>query len=219
MLTGKLYFANTVGQACNLEALGFKVIYAGEGSPIPPSFIRLPILLPPIDAVDADVNDNIGLFENIYFNHLAYNEAVLDTIATIIVALYHNTNLVIYMEGEGLRHIPFFRNFMVTYYGIAIGDENIAFSYNPAFNTVIGNILYSYMDGFISYPQFISILSCDPNYLQTLSNPLVVIFNGLGKLAMELRVPIEALPAKIYEISQYQKRFMSMKGPLITIEE
>lgn len=157
MIKGTIYAVTDIGLA--LQAMqGSKVLYIGELNPnIPEGFIECSVLLPPYEAVSAEIDGDMNAFEAIYGSHLTFSDACYGMFATILIVLNRGINITIYVEnGDELSHFNYLLRYIETTYGIQIGTANRPFYYDPKFNEQTSAILYSYMDGFISEQEFIS---------------------------------------------------------------
>lgn len=121
------------------------------------------ILLPPYQAVMAEMDGDMGTFYNLYGQHLATKEAD-SYICLIIAALVRGINILIYIPKDefGLTFTSAFMQYLQMVYGITVGTENIPCNYNPEFNAVLCNRLYIhefiiYEEFMVAYPANVSI--------------------------------------------------------------
>lgn len=92
------------------------------------------ILLPPYEASVAEVDNNMQMFKEIYFNHLSNGEA-FEYISIMLRALVDGRNILIYLtksESE-MSYIPAFIEYMFYNFGIMIGTEHNQFQINPSY--------------------------------------------------------------------------------------
>jgi len=155
MLTnkGSIYLVNDINFAleCSYRQ-GCKVIYIGElNMNLPKSFVSFGALLPPYDALNAEIDGDKQAYAYIYENYLSSNQVVYEIFASIIVALYSGVNMLIYVEeGDELSHLNFLLEYMQVKFGITVGTDVTPFMYNPMYDSFISMILYTYLDGFIT---------------------------------------------------------------------
>ena len=160
MLTnkGSIYLVNDVNFAleCNYKQ-GFKVIYVGElNMNLPKSFISFGALLPPIEALNAEIDGDMASYAYIYEAYFNSNRVVYEIFASIIVALYSGQNMLIYVEeGDNLSHLNFLLEYMQVTFGITVGTDVSPYMYNPMYDSFISMILYTYLDGFITPEQLL----------------------------------------------------------------
>lgn len=168
MIKGSIYAVTDIGLA--MQAMhGSKVLYIGELNPnIPQGLIECSVLLPPYEAVSAEIDGEMNAFEAIYGSYLTFSEACFGMFTTILVALNRGVNITMYVEnGSELSHFNYLLRYFENTFGIIIGTAQRKFSYDRRFNWQTAAILYSYMDGFIDEGEFI-INQTDINILMML---------------------------------------------------
>jgi hypothetical protein len=188
MIRGTLYAVSDINIA--LQSMqSCKVLYIGElNNSIPKEFIECSVLLPPYEAVFAEVDGDIASFEAIYNHYLTYSDQCFGMFATILVALNRGVNILMYIEnGDDFAHFNFLLRYIQGTFGITVGSENMNFQYNPEYNWLISSILYSYMDGFIDEYEFIMnqnnfnlVLALDQNHPFT--KPITKLANKFGNM-------------------------------------
>lgn len=168
MIKGTIYAVTDVELAMQCLQTS-KVLYIGElNMNLPKGFIECSVLLPPYEAVSAEIDGNIPAFEEIYRNYLTFSEQCYGMFATILIALKNGINITMYIEnGDNLSHMNFLLRYIEQTFGIVVGTAERPFSFLPEFNWQTAAILYSYMDGFISEAEFI--------YHQNNANQLIML--------------------------------------------
>lgn len=207
-LAGNIFIADSVQTAMEFQSMGYRIMYIGDNQPICDQFIPAPILLPPLDAVNADVDGNVGLFENLYYTHLRANSVAVATIDTMLVALYKGVNIALLFEGDGLSHIDFFAKFMYMNYGIVIGTKtnDCCMDLDCVNNVNITTALYIFRNGAITFHEFLSDLTPEKvYYLFNMDDP---IHFPISKLSMELGNP-NITPEQIIERSAFIRSYYS----------
>jgi hypothetical protein len=155
MLTnkGSIYLVNDINFAleCSYKH-GSKVIYIGElNMNLPKSFVSFGALLPPYDALNAEIDGDVQTYAYLYENYLNNSQVAYEIFASIIVALYSGVNMLIYVEeGDELSHLNFLLEYLQVKFGITVGTDVSPFMYNPMYDSFIAMILYTYLDGFIT---------------------------------------------------------------------
>jgi hypothetical protein len=87
----------------------------------PGYFISGTVLLPPIDAVIAEIDGDEQKYDMIYYNHLSY-PIVQEYMSTIIAFLYKGGKLLLYFPNEEYNNTMIkLLNFIMAIYGIHIG--------------------------------------------------------------------------------------------------
>lgn len=91
------------------------------------------VLLPPYEALSADIDGNIQMSDNIYYQYLMGIDR-MNVISTIIAALHMGKNLAFYIpfdESVSFRFAANLVQFFITNFGIYIGD-GIGLGFQPA---------------------------------------------------------------------------------------
>lgn len=137
---------------------GGKVIYIAD-EPNPeisnnPFIVTAGVLLPPFEAIQAELDDNIEQAIGIYEMYLSNSEANMYIISLVAAALKQIPIGILFGRDEKNMQFPnIFINFLYKYYGIVLGIKNmmnpyIEYSYMP----IILAKLYSF--NLIDYPTF-----------------------------------------------------------------
>ena len=72
MITGTINVVTDIQLAMQFSQQ-CKVLFIGElNNQLPPNFIEYSILLPPVEALEAEINGNIEVYYNIYSQYLTY---------------------------------------------------------------------------------------------------------------------------------------------------
>ena len=123
-----------------------KVIYIGEAQNIPPQFVACPILLPPFEALNAEVDGNLQMYDQIYQNYLNSDKEVYDTVITILTSVFLGINVIFYIENSNeFHHRDELRKFFMTKFGICIGYQMENFFIAPNYIPIIQALLYEFM--------------------------------------------------------------------------
>jgi hypothetical protein len=109
--------------------------------------IGIPFLLPPYTALEEENMGNLQNFYNLYYQHLASDEAD-NYIVTLLTGLYRGFNILFYVpadESDGME----FRNALLKYiqdvFGLTIGSkENPRSGFNIAYEDIIRLKMYYY---------------------------------------------------------------------------
>lgn len=183
-----------------------RVIYIGELNPQIPQdyFITYSNLLPPYEALDAEIDGNMELYNQIYFTHLTQNEYCFQAFATILVALFKGVNVTLYIEnGNSLAHAQFLLNYMQRTFGIICGTQQNMFAFDPNYSAQTAIILYSFLDGFITLPDLLTEAPIQA-IIEMSSIPFI---NPLEKAAREEHVDLSII---IPWLAAYQNRLSIM---------
>lgn len=213
MLTnrGSIYLVNDVNFAleCSYK-MGSKVIYVGElNMNLPKSFISFGALLPPVEALNAEIDGDMASYAYIYENYFNSSKVVYEIFATIIVALYHGQNMLIYVEeGDNLSHLNFLVEYLQVKFGITVGNDVCPYMYNPMYDSFIAMILYTYLDGFITPEQLL--LTTPIDHLMAYEfNPN---FNDpVRKLMFQIFGREFTFDDVVAKIAEYQRRLLSTR--------
>lgn len=224
MIRGAIYAVTDMGLAMQSIMQGCKVLYVGELNPnIPQGFIECSVLLPPYEAVSAEIDGNMDMYESIYGSYLTFSDACFGMFATILVALNKGVNITMYVEnGDELSHLNYLLRYFEGTYGLIVGTATRQFSYDERFNSQTAAILYSYMDGFIDETEFM-INQSDINMLITLdqSHPFIKPIEKIVRKFNLQAVPdiVSWLNAYRNMVVLYGKYGQIIPGNIITIEK
>lgn len=213
MLTNKgtIYLVNDLNFAleCNYK-LGYKVIYVGElNMNLPKTFISFGALLPPYDALNAEIDGDTQAYAYIYENYLNSNQVTYEIFASILVALYSGVNMLIYIEeGDNLSHLDFLLQYMQVKFGITVGTDVCPFTYNPMYDSYISMILYTYLDGFIT-PET---LLCNMPIDHLLAYEMNSFFNDpVRKLMLQIFGREFTFEEAVARIADYQRKILATR--------
>lgn len=201
-----------------------KVVYIGEiqqqNKHLP--LIELSVLLPPYQALDADINGDINSYNQIYYDYLTRMEQCYDAFATIIVSAYKGVNILLYVENAELSHKKFLIDYMRARFGIQIGSATTPFGIDPRFEMLIRHIAYSYLDGFISFDYYTDALAASPiNDIGTSIfelDQMLIFSNAVGQISRQQNVPPNYVYNYINEVIQKKRMLIEAfqnKGPVI----
>ena len=147
---GSILFSDSQADLKDAIAGGFTIValvedqakYQGFG------FVTLGILLPPPEAISAEIDQRYDEAAAIYISYLNTPER-LSVLAMLLTALYSGKKLLIYLprdESMNFQFIQVFAQFFANYFGITIGssavDSNM--SMEPACMANIANVMYSF---------------------------------------------------------------------------
>lgn len=156
-----------------IEALRYsKVLYVGESNPEVANSDIIPcsILLPPVDAVAAEIDNNMQAYVSIYGNYLLTSKTCYEMFATIFVALHQGINVTLFIQNPEMAHFKFLMQFFADNFGILVGSNTNTFTYDMNAEPKIAAILYTFMDGYISDIEFLNYIRYDLNILRTIEN-------------------------------------------------
>lgn len=124
-----------------------KTIYVGEAfqpNQLPQGFIPFSILLPPYEAIEAEINGDMNRYNQLYTQHLLSKDCV-DAIATIATVLWAGTNIIMYIEnGDALHHMQFLIKFFITNLGLIPETPQNPFAFDPAYSSIMVLLLYGF---------------------------------------------------------------------------
>ena len=207
MFMGSINIVDDLNLAIQCSGQGCKVIYIGElNNNLPPQFITCPMLLPPYEALNAEVDGNMQLYNDIYCQHLNCTKECYDTFMTIIVSIFRGDNIIFYIEnGSDLSHKDFLIGYFMNRFGILLGSENSNFSISPAFLPMLLALIY----------EFVGDKYIDPNYMlmQIDYNQLICIpqyYPFAGYLFEKLFADLGC--ANLEELKVYQDYLLKFKG-------
>ena len=196
MFMGSINIVDDLNLAIQCSGQGCKVIYIGElNNNLPPQFITCPMLLPPYEALNAEVDGNIQLYNDIYY-----------TFMTIIVSIFRGDNIIFYIEnGSNLSHEDFLMGYFLNRFGILVGSEKSNFNINPSFLPMLLALIY----------EFVGDKYVDPNYMlmQIDYNQLICIpqyYPFAGYLFEKLFADLGC--ANLEELKVYQDYLLKFKG-------
>ena len=146
MITGTINIVTDINLAMQWSQQ-CKVLFIGElNSQLPPNFIEYSILLPPVEALEAEINGDTQTYNNIYTQHLTYNPYCQEAIATILAAINKGVNIIFYIEeGNNLSHKDFLMSYFFNVFGITLGSDITNFSYKWDYVGIINTIIYTWL--------------------------------------------------------------------------
>lgn len=213
MLNGKgsIYLVNDINLALECQyKQGCKVIYIGElNMNLPKSFVSFGALLPPFDALNAEIDGDMASYAYIYENYLNSSQVSYEIFASIIVALYSGANLLIYIEeGDNLSHLNFLLEYLQVKFGITVGTDVSPYMYNSMYDSFISMILYTYLDGFITPEQLLFNLPMEHLMVYEM-NPF---FNDpVRKLMIQIFGREFTYDEVINKIAEYQRKILATR--------
>jgi hypothetical protein len=151
ILSGTIFITSDLDVVRDLS-INHKIVVFGETAPtcIPTEYIiPASILLPPYEALEAEIDGNLEKYGYIYSAHLQTKEAS-EFIAVLILAVLRGANILLYITLDELElsYCNFFLAYMYNKYGIAIGTHKSPFSYegqvNEMFDWILCNELYRF---------------------------------------------------------------------------
>ncbi|WP_301214362.1 hypothetical protein [uncultured Clostridium sp.] len=221
LLIGSLNVVTSIEMAIN-ASYSSKVLFIGElNNNIPNTFIPCSILLPPYNAINAEINGDIQSYTNEYTCHLGLDRNCFEMFATILVALHQGINITLFIENSELMHYQFLLNYLQNTYGITAGTEQSMYMYNKAFDASNATILLSYMDGYISVEEYLDYINNDLNcifqmegipYILDIPELIICDYYGIPKENVDNRRRV------IAEVL-YKRAYMHTKGPLVVFEK
>lgn len=144
MITGTLTMVNNLNTAIQTaQMFPCKIVFIGELKQLPQGIIEYSILLPPVEALNAEVEGNIQQYNMIYNQYLMYTPYCQEAIATILAAISRGVNIVVCIEeGDNLSHGQFLWNFFKNTFGLIMATVNNPFQFNANYLPIINMILY-----------------------------------------------------------------------------
>lgn len=146
MITGTINIVTDINLAMQWSQQ-CKVLFIGElNSQLPPNFIEYSILLPPVEALEAEVNGDTQTYNYIYTQHLTYNPYCQEAIATILAAINRGVNIIFYIEeGNNLSHKEFLMSYFFNVFGITLGSDMTNFGYKCDYVGIINTVIYTWL--------------------------------------------------------------------------
>lgn len=160
LIKGSIYLTCDPTIVSNAPYNNARVIVLADGLqnplPIDPRLITYgSILLPSYNAIEAEFDNNLALFANLYETELF--GVVQDKFIVLLLAmLAKKINVILYIERDEYINLHFKEvlvNHINSMYGILIGDETHKFSYNQAYDSMLISKFYFY--DYISGMEFI----------------------------------------------------------------
>lgn len=188
MFKGSIYLVQDINLAIQCGSQGSKVIYIGEfNNNIPPQFINCPILLPPYEALNAEINGDMNSYIATYSQYLSNNKECYDTFMTIITALFNDTNIIVYVEeGNNLQHANILMQYMSNMFNIQIGTDTIPSVINPDYIPILIALIYDFIEGIITAD---TVLLFNQSFDNIINIPMIYMYAGylLDKLIKDTK--------------------------------
>ena len=185
-----LLFTADINSAIYASRVGTKVLYVGESmQELPECFIPCSILLPPFNALNAEIDGDIKTYKDLYFSYLNFNLDCFEMIGTMLAALYSGVSMTIYVEnGNELSHMNTLIEYFALFHGIhAIIDKvRPTYAYDITFNAKNAAVLYNFYDGFMSAYTFLSFIP-NMNVLYNVIN-MPYCTRTVDKIVQELQI-------------------------------
>ena len=171
MFNGMILFSDNPGDI-NMAIANHFVVIAMVDDPQkyrPYGIVTLGNLLPPYEAIAAEIDGNKPLSEQIYAQYLN-SPNVVNTIGSLLAALVGDKNILLYLprdESMSFDFIQVFANHMQNMFGIIIGStaKPSELENNPIKIANIANILYGF--DYIPFSMYCEIMpeGCCPSEL------------------------------------------------------
>lgn len=150
MMKGTIYITNDINYA-NSAIINSRIVAIGEIDEMTLralNGVRGSIILPPYTAIEAELDNDVNRFVQIYTQYLDSYE-VQSFIAVIIKAIHSGINILLYLSPDE-SEMGYSRAFMeyMKRYGMVIGTVNSPFMYDVSFDGI--NLSLMYMNDLIS---------------------------------------------------------------------
>lgn len=172
LINAPIKFVNTLQDAMYFSSMS-QILYVGEEQSIPTFFVRVPALLPPIEAAYSEMNGDMKTYYGIYDQYLYNSPVVKEIFINILSLLNAGTPITIYIQdGNDLtigQYLPivFYKYFgLYNYETVKDVDMNGReyFPFNnplPEYNDTIATLLYTTGNGIIDSTTFITSVTKD----------------------------------------------------------
>ena len=171
--SGSLSICNDISMISSGLTYNTKVLYVGELNNNINGVIPFSILLPPYQALEAEINGDMEMYSRFYTSHLMLPEC-MEAVAMIAASIWSGNHVVLLIENGGcLQHMQFLLNHFINNFGLIPATPNTPFQFNTEFSTIIATLLFYYTD-LVSPNDYIKELQ-DVNVLVNLNNS---VFNG-----------------------------------------
>lgn len=148
MVIGTINMVTDINLAMQCYSQGCKVIMIAECKDNIPGVINMPILLPPYEALCAEIDGDINSYTAIYYNYLLGTPEAYYSMLTIAMAVLRGVNIILYIEnGDNLSHAKALSDFFEQKFGIHIGCQTSNFAINPEYIPVINILEFDYLGG------------------------------------------------------------------------
>lgn len=158
---GKTFYSTDINELMAAKSMGIKTIVIDDDAP---EFKRLgcvvlSILLPPFEAIDAELNGNIPASVSIYTQYLTSDIVCTQAFGAICTALYKGKDILFFIspdQAKNLNYGTILMNFMHDVFGITAGS--LMYPESGILNNQIENIInrfsVMYLMGFIPFELF-----------------------------------------------------------------
>lgn len=161
-----------------------KILYIGEAiksNDLPQGFIPFSILLPPFEALQAEIDNNMQLYERIYTQHLLSKDCV-DAFATIATVIWAGKDVVLLVEnGQVLQHMSFLIRFFIINLGLIPATPENRFSFDPAYAPIIALLLYGF-NGVITSFDLLKEMQDLPTFIKLASSQMFSYYNIMDRV-------------------------------------
>ena len=161
-----------------------KILYIGEAiksNDLPQGFIPFSILLPPFEALQAEIDNNMQLYERIYTQHLLSKDCV-DAFATIVTVIWAGKDVVLLVEnGQVLQHMSFLIRFFIINLGLIPATPENRFSFDPAYAPIIALLLYGF-NGVITSFDLLKEMQDLPTFIKLASSQMFSYYNIMDRV-------------------------------------
>lgn len=146
IIKGSLYLTSDISMiANNLDKC--KIINVTENGIFldHPNSIKATILLPPLDAMMADADNDINTLRNIYWSYFLSDD-VTEFMAVICTVLNRGVNIFMYIPQEEVNEFSFISillEYIRTVYGICVGTTINQFGFDINFTQYIADLLFN----------------------------------------------------------------------------
>lgn len=191
-----------------------RVINLDEDNSVPmlcddnnPQAVPGTILLPPIEANWAIVDDNMDMFRSIYRAHML-DPNVMQYVATILAAAYQGYHVILFFPDENHEIIKWLYNFFISDYGIVMATDAMhPFLYQ---NTSIPAYCNAIM----------SIHAISPyEYLYWYPNDAVIPSGAYMDIIAMLKIPGDCIADKMKLVDSLRKMIKVSKKAKIPFQE
>ena len=168
-----------------------KLLYVGENfiqDQLPPGFIPFSIFLPPYQALEAEVNGDMNLYQQYYLAHLTSKQCA-DAFATIATVLWAGQNVVLVIEnGAVLEHMKFLIQFFINSLGIIPATPQNPFGFNQQFSPVISLLLFGFNE-LITCEDMLKEMPDYNTFVQLATSPMFASYNIIDRTLYNLIGP------------------------------
>ena len=146
IINGSIYLTSDINMIANNIATS-KIINVTENAIFlqHQNSVKATILLPPIDAIMADSDNDIDTLHSIYWSYFLSDE-VTEFMAIICTVLYKGVNIFMYVPEEEIREFSYIRlllDYIRLTYGLYVGTPNQQFSFDLNYTQYIADLLFN----------------------------------------------------------------------------